>query len=64
MEVAFYLGPLAIHWYGILIALAVIAAVSIASIEAKRRGQSINHIFNLALIVILLGGVINHPLAQ
>jgi len=57
MEIAFYLGPLAIHWYGILIALAVIAAVSIASIEAKRRGQSINHIFNLALIVIPLGAI-------
>lgn len=57
MEVAFYLGPIAIHWYGILIALAVIAAVSIASIEAKRRGQSINHIVNLALIVIPLGAI-------
>jgi phosphatidylglycerol:prolipoprotein diacylglycerol transferase len=57
VEVAFYLGPLAIHWYGILIALAVIAAISIASIEAKRRGQSINHIINLALIVIPLGAI-------
>ena len=36
MDVAFYLGTLAIHWYGILIALAVIAAIGIALIEAKR----------------------------
>ena len=57
MEVAFYLGSLAIHWYGILIALAVIAALSIASIEAKRRRQSINHILNLALTVIPLGAI-------
>jgi len=55
MEIVFYLGPLAIHWYGILIALAVIAAVSITSIEAKRQGQPIGRVFNLALIVIPLG---------
>ena len=55
MDVAFYLGTLAIHWYGILIALAVIAAISIAIIEAKRRGQRTEQIFNLALIVIPLG---------
>ena len=57
MEVAFYLGTFAIHWYGILIALAAIAAVSVSSIEAKRRGQSTEHIFNLALIVIPLGAI-------
>jgi len=55
MDVAFYLGTLAIHWYGILIALAVIAAISIAIIEAKRRGQRTEQVFNLALIVIPLG---------
>ena len=57
MEVAFYLGTFAIHWYGILITLAAIAAVSVSSIEAKRRGQSTEHIFNLALIVIPLGAI-------
>ena len=57
MEVAFYLGSPATHWYGILIASAVISAIGIAIIETKRRGQSINHIFNLALIVIPLGAI-------
>ena len=55
MDVAFYLGKLAIHWYGILIALAVIAAIGIAIIEAKKRGQHSEQVFNLALIVIPLG---------
>lgn len=55
MDVAFYLGTLAIHWYGILIALAVIAAVGIAIIEAKRRGQHAEQVFNLALVVIPFG---------
>ena len=57
MDVAFYLGTLAIHWYGILIALAVIASISIAIIEAKRRGQRTEQVFNLALIVIPLGAI-------
>jgi phosphatidylglycerol---prolipoprotein diacylglyceryl transferase len=55
MDVAFYLGAFAIHWYGILIALAVIAAIGIAIVEAKRRGQHTEQVFNLALIVIPLG---------
>ena len=57
MDVAFYLGTLAIHWYGILIALAVIAAIGIAIIEAKRRGQHAEQVFNLALVVIPLGAI-------
>ena len=57
MDIAFYLGTLAIHWYGILIALAVITAISIAIIEAKRRGQYAEQVFNLALIVIPLGAI-------
>ena len=57
MDVAFYLGTLAIHWYGIFIVLAVIAAVGIAIIEAKRRGQHAEQVFNLALVVIPLGAI-------
>jgi phosphatidylglycerol:prolipoprotein diacylglycerol transferase len=57
MQVAFSIGPLVIHWYGILIVLAVIAAIGIASIEAKRRGQPIGLVFNLALIAVPLGAI-------
>lgn len=55
MEVAFYLGPFAIHWYGILITLGVMATLLVASIEAKRRGESREHVLNAALLVIPLG---------
>jgi phosphatidylglycerol---prolipoprotein diacylglyceryl transferase len=55
MDVAFYLGAFAIHWYGILIALAVIAAIGITIVEAKRRGQHAEQVSNLAPIVIPLG---------
>jgi len=53
MDVAFYLGALAIHWYGILIALAVIAALSIAIIEAKRRGQELSTLYSTFRFTII-----------
>ena len=55
MEVAFYLGSIPIHWYGIFITLALIAAIFIAAVEAKRRGEALGDVLNLALIVIPLG---------
>ncbi len=57
MYVAFYLGTLAIHWYGMLIALAVVAALGITFIEARRRGEATAHVINLALIVVPLGAI-------
>jgi phosphatidylglycerol:prolipoprotein diacylglycerol transferase len=57
MGATFYLGTLAIHWYGLFIALAVVAAISITIIEAKRRGQPTGQVFSLALIVIPLGAI-------
>jgi prolipoprotein diacylglyceryltransferase len=48
MEVAFYLGPLAIHWYGIFITSAVIAAISITIVEAKRHKRPIGQVLWLA----------------
>lgn len=57
MGVAFQLGPFAIHWYGILIAMGVMATIAIAIIEARRRGENWEHVINAALIVVPLGFV-------
>jgi len=54
-EIVFHLGPLAIHWYGILIALGVAAAIAVGIIEAKRRGEAWEHLLNLAIIALPLG---------
>jgi prolipoprotein diacylglyceryltransferase len=55
MDVAFYLGTLAIHRYGILIALAVVAALGIAFIEARRRGEAVSTTTpQIAIISVLL----------
>ena len=36
--IALKLGPLSVHWYGVIIASAVIIAVTLAVIEGKKRG--------------------------
>ncbi len=53
--IAFNIGTFAVHWYGILISLGVISALTIAYIETKRRGENPDHLINMALIVIPLG---------
>ena len=55
MAVALHLGIFIIRWYGILLAIAVVAAISLAIIEATRRGEATEHILNMALIVLPLG---------
>ncbi len=55
MGVAFHIGPIAIHWYGIILVIAIIAAIFLARIEAKRRGENSDHIFTGMLLVVPLG---------
>lgn len=55
--VLLHLGFLEIRWYGLMVALAVVAVVAISLIEAKRLGVASEHIYNLAIWAVL-GGVI------
>ena len=55
MEIAFSIGPFNIAWYGIFIALGVIAAFWIALVETKRRGESVDHLLNMMLLILPLG---------
>ena len=55
VEATLNLGPVTIGLYGIMITLGVIAAIALSVIEAKRRGQSTEHILNMALFIIPLG---------
>lgn len=47
--IALQLGPLEIHWYGVIIATGVVLAVILALQEAKRRQVSEDDILNLIL---------------
>jgi phosphatidylglycerol---prolipoprotein diacylglyceryl transferase len=55
MQIAFQIGPFAVHWYGIMITLGIVAAISISMIEAKRRGESLENVVSLALVILPLG---------
>jgi len=57
--VAFTIGPLAVTWYGIMVALAVVALLAIFSREAKKLGISQDFIYNLFLWGIIGGFVIS-----
>lgn len=57
-RVAFYLfdkNGIAVHWYGIIIATALIVAVALGSFEAKKRGYRSELVLDLMLLGIPLG---------
>ena len=54
-RVAFELGFLRVYWYGLLVTLGVLAGTWVAALEAKRRGDDPNIVWDSALWVILLG---------
>jgi len=49
------LGPFTIHLYGVMLALGALAALVVAYIEARRRGEDPEQLFTMALIAIPLG---------
>jgi phosphatidylglycerol---prolipoprotein diacylglyceryl transferase len=53
--VLFYLGPLAVRWYGVMIALGFLAACHFATRLAKRQGIDADKITNITLICFLAG---------
>lgn len=55
--IALRIGPIAVHWYGILVVLGALAGAFLASTEAKGRGWDPDHIWN-ALFVTLIVGII------
>ncbi|WP_054761143.1 prolipoprotein diacylglyceryl transferase [Secundilactobacillus collinoides] len=47
--IAFHLGPIQVHWYGIFIASAVVIAVTLAVREGRRRGIDPDDIYDMIL---------------
>ncbi|AKP63812.1 prolipoprotein diacylglyceryl transferase [Levilactobacillus koreensis JCM 16448] len=47
--IAFRLGPIAVHWYGIIIASGVVLAVTLAVREGRRRGIDPDDIYDMIL---------------
>lgn len=57
MPSGFQLGPLYIHFYGIILMLGALAAAFLAEREARRRGQNSDLVWD-GLVWILVGGII------
>lgn len=53
----FNIGPLVVHWYGIIIVLGALAGAYAATFEAKRRGEDPEHVWN-ALVWCLIAGIL------
>jgi phosphatidylglycerol---prolipoprotein diacylglyceryl transferase len=52
--VAFELGPLQVHWYGIIIAAAALAGGALATRVAPWVGENPDHAWNMLLLVMVL----------
>ena len=55
--IALRIGPFNIHWYGILFAVAAVAAAWLATREARRRGEDPERVWTM-LLVAAVGGII------
>src|SRR4029077_9375167 len=53
--VALRLGPLALYWYGLLVAAGFILAIWVASQEARRQGLDPDQLLSAALVGALVG---------
>ena len=61
--VAFTIGPLAVHWYGILIFTGVVVGTIYAARQAPRVGISADHIWNgltLCVVLAVIGSRLYH----
>ncbi|HET7685070.1 MAG TPA: prolipoprotein diacylglyceryl transferase [Chloroflexota bacterium] len=52
-EIAFRIGPVAVHWYGIIIASAVLLGAVVGTLEARRRGEDPEQGWSMLLLVIV-----------
>jgi phosphatidylglycerol:prolipoprotein diacylglycerol transferase len=52
-SIAFQIGPLAVRWYGLLIAAGVMLGTTLAHREALRRGEDPDKLLNLIVVVVL-----------
>jgi len=51
--IIFHLGPIALRWYGLLMAIAVVVGCQIASREVVRRGQKSDDFWDLLIWVLI-----------
>lgn len=53
--IAFQIGRLTVYWYGILMVTGVLAGASVSVVQARRRQQDPEHVWNGLLACLILG---------
>ena len=53
--IALRIGPVQIHWYGIIIATAVLVGMLVVTTEARRRRENTEHAWSMLLLVLIAG---------
>jgi phosphatidylglycerol:prolipoprotein diacylglycerol transferase len=56
-QIAFRIGPIAVHWYGILIVAGILAATYLSAFLARLRGQDPEFVWDALVWCVLLGVV-------
>ncbi|MDP9270770.1 MAG: prolipoprotein diacylglyceryl transferase [Chloroflexota bacterium] len=65
--IALHLGPIEVHWYGIIIATAVLAGALLGTVEVRRRGEDVEQGWSMLLVAILtsvIGARIYHVIHE
>jgi phosphatidylglycerol:prolipoprotein diacylglycerol transferase len=52
---AFEVGPIVVHWYGLLVFVGALAGGALATLEARRRGLNPEHVWSGLIWVIIFG---------
>jgi phosphatidylglycerol:prolipoprotein diacylglycerol transferase len=56
-KVAFRIGPFKVRWYGITMALAILAGAWLTSVEARRKGDDPDYVWQAAPFLLITGFV-------
>lgn len=51
-DVALHLGPLTIHWYGVIIATAFLVGLTVSTHVAKEKGENPDHFINMSSLIL------------
>jgi phosphatidylglycerol---prolipoprotein diacylglyceryl transferase len=57
MPTGFHIGPIPVYYYGIILMIGALAGAWLASLEARRRGQNTDIVWD-GLIWVLIGGIL------
>lgn len=59
-NIVFFIGPLAVHWYGVILSIAILIGIYVSILQARLFGLSASTIVYLALSCVMTGLLASH----